>query len=106
MMTFNGHVYKALFCLNGTIDIRPPTQTSYVPTREDISLAEQHLKAAPLEVVCDVHMHKVIYNIAMSDLNRWKGEKTEAIEFIERARSVCVEKGYFVTRIPAMDDRV
>ena len=106
MMTFNGHVYKALFCLNGTIDIRPPTQSIYVPMREDISLAEQHLKAAPLEVVCDVHMHKVIYDIAMSDLNRWKGEKTEAREFIERARSVCVEKGYFVTRIPAMDDRV
>lgn len=35
LMIFNGHVYKALFCLNGRIDLHFPA-TAYVPTGEDI----------------------------------------------------------------------
>ena len=94
LMIFNGHVYKALFCLNGMIDLHFPSTPNYAPTEEDISIAEQHLNAAPLDVVCEVHMHIVIYYIACSDLHRWKGNVEKAREFAEKAKRLCTEKGY------------
>lgn len=106
IMIFNGHVNKALFCLNGTINICPPSESSYIPTKEDISMAEQHLKAAPIDVVNEIHRHMAIFDIAMSDLHRWKGNKSEARQCIKKARSLCTEKGYSLHMIPAMDDRL
>ena len=106
LMIFNGHVYKALFCLNGMIDLHFPSTPNYAPTEEDISIAEQHLNAAPLDVVCEVHMHIVIYYIACSDLHRWKGNVEKAREFAEKAKQLCTEKGYFLTTIRAINDRL
>ena len=94
LMIFNGHVCKALFCLNGAIDSSLYSSLNYSPTSEQISLAEQHLKAAPLDVVNDIHTHIIIYNIAMSDLHRWKRDKSLAREYAEKAKTLCVEKGY------------
>ena len=106
LMIFNGHVYKALFCLNGMIDLHFPSTPNYTPTEEDISIAEQHLNAAPLDVVCEVHMHKVIYYIACSDLYRWKGDVEKAREYAEKAKWLCTEKGYFPSTLPAINDRL
>lgn len=106
LMIFNGHVYKALFCLNGIIDVRPPSTRSYVPTDDDISIAEQHLNAAPLDTVCEIHRHIVIYYVAKSDLHRWKGNSSESRDYAEKARYLCTEKGYFPSVVPALDDRL
>ena len=106
IMIFNGHVYKALFCLNGIIDLFLPSIPNYTPTKEDISIAEQHLNAAPLDAVCEVHMHIVIYYIACSDLHRWKRNTEKAREFAEKAKWLCTEKGYFLSTIPAIDKRL
>ena len=90
LMINNAHVDKALFCLNGIIDLNMPSDDrsvqNYHPTEEDISLAEQHLKAAPLDMVSELHMHNLLYNIAMSDLYRWKGDKPLSREFAEKAK--------------------
>lgn len=106
LMIFNGHVYKALFCLNGAIDLHSPLGFNYTPTPDDLSIAEQHLNAAPLDIVYDIHMHIVQYYIAMSDLHRWKGNGSESREFVEKAKRLCTEKGYFLHLLPAMDERL
>ena len=107
LMTFNGHVYKALFCLNGIIDLSIHSSQRYCPNGEDISLAEQHLKAAPLDVVNDIHMHIIIYNIAMSDLHRWKEDRSMAREYAEKAKTLCVEKGYYTSgMVKAIETRL
>ena len=65
-MIFNTHVYKALFCLNGVFDLNVGSTPQYTPTEEDISLAEQHLNAVPVEeLVSKIHMHKVLYHTAL-----------------------------------------
>lgn len=106
LMIFNGHIYKALFCLNEMIDLHFPSTPNYVPTNEDISTAEQHLNAAPLDVVCEVHMHIVIYYIAFSDLYRWKSNVEKAREYAEKAKQLCTEKGYFRSTVRAINDRL
>ena len=106
LMIFNGHVYKALFCLNGMIDLHFPSTPNYVPTEEDISTAEQHLNAAPLDVVCEVHMHIVIYYVAFSDLYRRKDNVKKAREYADKAKWLCTEKGYFPSTVRAIDDRL
>ena len=106
LMIFQTHVYKALFCLNGTIDLHFSSTSNYTPTKEDISLAEQHLTAAPVQSVSKIHMFKVIYHIALSDLNRWKEDKTIAREHAEMAKQLCVEKGFFRTMLPAIESRL
>ena len=106
IMIFNGHVYKALFCLNGMIDLHLPSTPKYTPTKEDISIAEQHLNAAPLDVVCELHMHTVIYYIACSDLHRWKGNVEKARDYAEKAKWLCTEKGYFPTTVPVINERL
>ena len=90
---FNGHVKKALFCLNGTIDVTAHPTPNYTPTSEDISLAEQHLKAAPLEFANDMHVYVITYYIVLSDLYRWKGDKSLSREYVEKAKTLCIEKG-------------
>ena len=106
LMIFNGHVYKALFILNGTMNVNSPSTINYVPTKEDVSIAEQHLKAAPLDSVHEIHRHMVIHHIATSDLYRWKGNSPKAREYAEKAKYLCVEKGYFQSMIKAIDDRL
>ena len=73
----------------------------YIAT-EDISLAEQHLNAVPVELV---HMHKVQYHISLSDLNRWKGNNGSAREYAEVAKQLCVKK-YFTNLVPSLDTRL
>ena len=51
------HIVKALFCLNGPMF--NPT-SSYTPTEEDISLAEQHLKAVPVDELSKLTEHSRI----------------------------------------------
>ena len=105
-MIFNGHVFKALFCLNGVFDLNVGSTPHYNPTEEDISLAEQHLNAVPVELVSNIHMHKVLYHTALSDLNRWKGNNGSAREHAEVAKQLCVEKKYFTNLIPLLDARL
>ena len=107
LMIFNTHVYKALFCLNGVFDLNVGSTPQYTPTEEDISLAEQHLNAAPVEeLVSKIHMHKVLYHTALSDLNRWKENTESAREHAEAAKQLCVEKKYFTNLIPSLDARL
>ena len=106
LMIFNGHVYKALFCLNGVFDLNVGSIPQYTPTEEDISLAEQHLNAVPVELVSNIHMHKVQYHTALSDLNRWKGNIGSAREHAEVAKQLCVENKYFTNLIPLLDTRL
>lgn len=105
-MIFNSHVYKALFCLNGIIDLRSPLTTEYVPTSEDISIAEQHLNAAPLDIVCEIHRHIVHYYIARSDLHKWKKNIPEAREYLEKAKHLCIDKSYYLSMVPLLDARL
>ena len=67
------------FGLNGVFDLNVGLIPQYTPT-EDISLAEQHLNTVPVKLI---HMHKVQYHIALSDLNRWKGNNGSAREHAE-----------------------
>lgn len=106
LMIFNGHVYKALFCLNGMIDLHSPSATNYIPTNEDISIAEQHLNAAPQDTVCEIHRHRVIFYIALSDLYRWKNDFLKAREYVEKAKCLCIEKGFFTSMVSAIDNRL
>ena len=106
LVIFNGHVYKALFCLNGGIDLHFPSKSDYIPSKEDILAAQQHLNAAPLDVVCETHMHIVIYYVAQSDLSRWKGNTKEAREYAVKAKNLCAKKGYFASTVSTIDDRL
>lgn len=106
IMIFNCHVYKALFCLNGMVDLHLPAIPNYTPTKEDTDIAEQHLNAAPLDLVCDNHMHKVIYYVAFSDLYRWKGNVLKAREYAEKGKQLCITKGYFPSTVRAIDNRL
>ena len=105
VMIFNGHVNKALFCLNGRMDTFIDPTLNYSPTSEDISLAERHLEAAPLDVVEQVGL--ITYNIAMSDLHRWKGDKSLSREYAERAKTMSVGKERYTFGLAkVIDDRL
>ena len=106
LMIFQTHVFKAMFCLNGVLDLHVTSTGNYTPTEEDISIAEQHLNAAPLEFVSEVHMDKVVYYAALSDLNRWKENTKRAREYAEVAKQLCVEKGFFANVIPSLEARL
>jgi len=106
LMIFQTHVFKAMFCLNGVLDLHVTSPGSYTPTEEDISIAEQHLNAAPLELVSEIHMNKVIYYAALSDLNRWKENTKRAREYAEMAKQLCVEKGFFANVIQSLEARL
>lgn len=106
LMIFQTHVFKAMFCLNGVLDLHVTSPGNYTPTEEDISIAEQHLNAAPLELVSEIHMNKVIYYAALSDLNRWKENTKRAREYAEMAKQLCVEKGFFANVIQSLEARL
>ena len=107
-LIFLAHVKKALFCLSGAIDfLNIPSTQSYCPTSEDISLAEQHLKAAPLDEVNDIQALAIIYNIAMSDLFQWKEDKQQSQEYAEKAKTLCTENRYYTSSlVKAIDARL
>ena len=108
LMIFNGHIYKALFCLNGVFDLNVGSIPQHTPTdsEEDISLAEQHLNTVPVELVSNIHMHEVQYHIALSDLNRWKGNIGSARKHAKAAKQLCVGKKYLTNLIPLLDVRL
>ena len=84
-----GHIHKALFCLNGTPYLKFNPTFSYTSTEEDISLAEQHLNAVPVDELSKLTGIKAQYHIALSDMNRLKGETTIAIQQAEQAKHLC-----------------
>ena len=89
----NDHIYKALFCLNGSIYFTFNPTSSYTPTEEDLSVAEQHLNAVPIE---DMPMLIDImgdYYVVLSDLHRLKGDTTTAIQHARQAQKLYAEIG-------------
>ena len=51
IMIFISHIHKTLYCLNGVVSLEFNPSSSYIPTVEDISMAEKHLNAVPVSEV-------------------------------------------------------
>ena len=97
------HIHKALFCLNGTVYPSFNPTSSYTPTEEDISLAEQHLNAVPVDEFSKLIAIKAQYHISLSDVNRLRGETTIAIQQAEQAKQLYAEIG---RSFQLVDDRL
>ena len=97
------HINKALFCLNGIIYCKFNPTSNYTPTEEDISLAERHLNAVPVDELSMLTGMKAQYHIALSDVNRLRGETTIAIQQAEQAKQLYAEISQFRQYI---DDRL
>ena len=82
------HIHKALFCLNEAVYPSFNPTLNCTPT-EDISLAEQHLNAVPVDELSKLTGIKARYHIALSDMNRLRGETTIAIQQAEQAKHLC-----------------
>ena len=95
---------ESFFCLNGTNKFSTNPLQSHCPTSEYISLAEKHLKLAPLDLVNDILTYVLMYNIAMSDLHRCKGDKQQSREYAEKAKSLCTEN--LCAWVEVIDDRL
>ena len=89
-MVYWSHIHKALFCINGTVYLE---SSNYTPTEEDISLAEQHVNAVPVDELSKLTSIKARYHIALSDINRLRGETTIAIQQAEQAKQLFAEVG-------------
>ena len=87
------HINKALLCLNGTFYPKFNPTSNYTPTEEDISLAEQHLNAVPVDQLSKLTGIEAQYHIALSDMNRLRGETTIAIQLAEQAKQLCAKVG-------------
>ena len=102
-MVFCSHINKALFCLNETVNLNE-FNPKYTPREEDILLAEQHLKSVPVdELFKQLIGIKARHHIALSDMDRLKGETTIAIQHVEQAKQLYAEAG--VSR-QYVDDRL
>ena len=86
------HIHKALFCLNEAVYPSFNPTLNCTPT-EDISLAEQHLNAVPVDELSKLTGIKARYHIALSDMNRLRGETTIAIQQAEQAKQLYAEVG-------------
>ena len=87
------HIHKALFCLNGTVYPSFNPTSNCTPTEEDISLAEQHLNAVPVDELSKLTAIKARYHIVLSDMNRLRGETTIAIQQAKQAKQLYDEVG-------------
>ena len=87
------HIDKALFCLNGTVYLEFTPRSNYTSTEEDISLAGQHLNVVPVDELAKLTGIKAQYHIALSDMNRLRGETTIAIQQAEQAKQLYAEIG-------------
>ena len=99
------HIHRTLFCLNGTVFKFNPTSNYnfYTPTEEDISLAEQHLNAVPVDEFSKLTDIKAQYHIALNDVNRLRGETTIAVQQAEQAKQLYAKIGQSLQYI---DDRL
>lgn len=89
----NGHIAQAIFCLNGTFYYNFNPTSSYTPTEEDVSVAEQHLSAVPVEELSLLIDIMGDYHVALSDLHRLKGDTTIAIQHARQAQKLYAEIG-------------
>ena len=92
-MMYFSHIHKALFCLNGTVYLKLKKIPASTPTEEDISLADQHLNAVPVDELSKLPDLKAHYHTALSDMNRLRGETTLAIQQAEQAKQLYAEIG-------------
>ena len=87
------HTKKAQFCLNGKIDLDFDLSFGYTPTADDIALAEENLSAISVVQVNELGTwHAINYHIALSDLNRLRGDTDKAREQATMAKQVLDEK--------------
>lgn len=88
-------IRKAIVSLSGTtrwLDYN----TKYKPTKEDISCAEQHLNALPPELLNEFSQmtHIIVeYYVALSDLNRWRGDMDTAKKHAQKAKDLFAKIG-------------
>ena len=66
-MIFISHIHKALYCLNGVVSLEFKPSSSYIPTVEDISMAEKHLNAVPVSEVSSQNWIRSGYHLACID---------------------------------------
>ena len=86
------HIKMAMFCLSENIGYEFCPSSNYTPSAEDISLAEKHLKAVPKAIPDDelreMSWYAISYHIALSDLNRSRGDTATAREHVKMAEKV------------------
>ena len=90
-MMYFSHIHKALFCLNGTVYLK--LKEILTSTEEDISLAEQHLNAVPVDELSKLPDLKAHYHTALSDMNRLRGETELATQQAKQAKQLYAEIG-------------
>ena len=99
------HIHKAVFHLTRTPE-ELPESSDYVPTEEDLRLAECHLKAAPLDTLrTQIHTYRVAYYTAMCDLYWWRCDYGKSIEYAEQGKQLCI-KGGFAILLPRLEARL
>ena len=90
------HIKMAMFCLGENIGYEFYPSSKYTPSNEDISLAEKHLKAVPKAIPDDelrgMSWYAISYHIALSDLNRLRGDTASAREHVQMAEKVLHER--------------
>ena len=82
------HIIKALFCLNERTDYDFHPTSSYIPTAEDKLIAERHLGAVPVDELHEICWYAISYYIALSDLNRLRGDTATARQHAEMAKQM------------------
>ena len=97
------HIDKAMFYLNGTVSLEFNPTSNYTPTEEDISLANQHINAVQVDEFSKLTAIKALYHIALSDVNRLRGETTIARQQAELAKQLYGEAG---VSYQCVDDRL
>ena len=99
------HIHKAVFHLTRTPQ-ELPESSDYIPTEEDLDLAERHLKAAPLDTLrTEIHTYRVAYFTAMCDLHWWRHDFEKSIEYAEQGKQLCI-KGKFTSLLPRLEARL
>ena len=82
------HIKMAMFCLSESTGYEFCPSSNYTPSDEDISLAEEHLKAVPDDELHEMSWYAISYHIAQSDLNRLRGDTASAREHVKMAEKV------------------
>ena len=103
IVIFISHIHKALYCLNGVVSLEFNPSSSYIPTVEDISMAEKHLNAVPVSEVSSQNWIRSGYHLALSDLYRLQGDTNNAREHAMVTKQLYCEIGLLCQGI---DDRL
>ena len=102
-MIFISHIHKALYCLNGVVSLEFNPSSTYIPTAEDISMAEKHLSAVPVGQVSSQYWIRSGYHLALSDLYRLQGDMDKAREHAMITKQLYCEIGLLCQGV---DDRL